>query len=58
MARLNRFQTPPQFTLSFSELEWLGYKAACARMQQSPDGLKIERNKKGPELGSEPITYP
>lgn len=35
MARLNRFQTPPQFTLSFSELEWLAYKAACSRAQQN-----------------------
>ena len=57
MARLNRFQTPPQFTLSFSELEWLGYKASCSRLQQTAvrhqDAAQCssdaECSKKGPD---------
>ena len=41
MARLERIQPPPQFTLGFTELEWLGYKAwyreGVARGQLLPD---------------------
>jgi hypothetical protein len=41
MARLERIQPPSQFTLGFSELEWLGYKAwyreGVARGQLLPD---------------------
>ena len=63
MARLNRFQTPPQFTLSFTELEWLGYKAwyreGVGRSQLLPDSSEnhsqshesqAETIKKGPTL--------
>jgi hypothetical protein len=38
---LKRIQPPPQFTLGFSEMEWLGYKAwyreGVARGQLLPD---------------------
>ena len=41
MARLKPIQRPPQYTLGFSELEWLGYKAwyreGVARGQLLPD---------------------
>jgi hypothetical protein len=44
-APLTRDPRPAQYALGFSALEWQGYKALCARMQQSPDGLKVENNK-------------
>jgi hypothetical protein len=58
MARLERIQPPPQFTLGFSELEWLGYKAwyreGVARGQLLPDATECSTtadNQKGPNLG-------
>ena len=63
MARLERIQPPPQFTLGFTELEWLGYKAwyreGVARGQLLPDSSEnhsqshesqAETIKKGPTL--------
>jgi hypothetical protein len=44
MARLERIQPPPQFTLGFTELEWLGYKAwyreGVARGQLVPEAME------------------
>ena len=44
MARLERIQAPPQFTLGFTELEWLGYKAwyreGVARGQLVPEAME------------------
>ena len=62
MARLERIQPPPQFTLGFTELEWLGYKAwyreGVARGQLVPEAMEqqdaarcssdAECSKKGP----------
>ena len=63
MARLERIQPPPQFTLGFTELEWLGYKAwyreGVARGQLLPDSSEnhspshesqAETLKRGPTL--------
>jgi len=63
MARLERIQPPPQFTLGFTELEWLGYKAwyreGVARGQLVPDSSEnhsqshesqAETLKRGPTL--------
>jgi hypothetical protein len=54
---LKRPEPPPQFTLGFSELEWLGYKAwyreGVARGQLLPDAAECSTtgdNKKGPTL--------
>jgi hypothetical protein len=33
---------PAQFALGLSELEWLGFKASCARMQQIAAGCDGE----------------
>ena len=44
MARLERIQQPPKFTLGFTELEWLGYKAwyreGVARGQLVPEAME------------------
>jgi hypothetical protein len=44
MARLERIQPPPQFTLGFTELEWLGYKAwyreGVTRGQLVPEAME------------------
>ena len=63
MARLERIQPPPQFTLGFTELEWLGYKAwyreGVTRGQLLPDSSEnhsqshesqAETLKRGPTL--------
>jgi len=42
---LVREARPAQYALGGSALEWQGYRQACARMQQSPNGLKVENNK-------------
>ena len=62
MPRLERIQPPPQFTLGFTELEWLGYKAwyreGVTRGQLVPEAMEqqgaaqcstdAECSKKGP----------
>jgi hypothetical protein len=42
---------PAQYALSGSAMEWEGYKAACARMQQAEasGSSAAERSKKGPD---------
>lgn len=45
---LVREPRPAQFALSGSALEWQGYKAACVRLQQGPNGPESKRSKKGP----------
>jgi hypothetical protein len=54
---IERTPRPAQFTLGFSELEWLGYKAwyreGVARGQLLPDAAECSTtgdNKKGPTL--------
>jgi hypothetical protein len=43
---------PAQFALGGSALEWQGYRAACLRMQQSPDGLKTAASRMGPDAST------
>jgi hypothetical protein len=47
---LVREPRPAQFALGGSALEWQGYRALCARMQQpgASDSSAAERSKKGP----------
>ena len=53
---LVRAPRPAQFALGGSALEWQGYRAACARVQQiAADQQSVIE---GSELGSEPIAYP
>lgn len=47
-AALVREPRPAQYALGGSALEWQGYRAACARVQQSPDGLKKDGSRIGP----------
>jgi hypothetical protein len=47
---LTRDPRPAQYALGFSELEWQGYKALCARVQHTgaASGTAAERSKIGP----------
>jgi hypothetical protein len=47
---LVRTPRPAQFALGGSALEWQGYRALCARMQQpgASGSSAAERSKKGP----------
>ena len=49
---LVREARPAQFALGGSALEWQGYRAACARVQQSPDGLQSLASKLGPDAST------
>ena len=49
---LVRAPRPAQFALDGSALEWQGYRQACARVQQSPDGLKTKASKMGPDAST------
>ena len=53
---LVREPRPAQYALGGSALEWQGYRAACARMQQI--AADQESMIKGSEVGSEPIANP
>ena len=47
---LTRDPRPAQYALGFSDLEWQGYRAACARMQRTgaSGSSDAERSRIGP----------
>ena len=51
---LIRDPRPAQYALGFSDLEWQGYRAACARMQRTgaSGSSDAERSKKGPDAAA------